>query len=73
MTLGGSSVPLARSAAYVQGSLGREKPCTTDPAQDDKVELPWLLRHAATEICLYRTSATFNVGAYPIEVDEGVS
>jgi hypothetical protein len=48
--------------AYVQGPWGREKPCTPGPAQDDKVELPRLLRHAATEICPYRTTATFNVG-----------
>ena len=58
--------------AYVQGPLGCENPRTAGPAPDHKIELPRLLRHAATEISPYRTSATFDIGSQLIEADEGV-
>ena len=58
--------------ADVQGPLGCENPRTAGSAPDHKIELPRLLRHAATEICPNRTSATFDIGSQLIEAGEGV-
>ena len=60
------------SITYVQCPLRCQNPCGFGPAPDNNVELPRLFRHLATEICPYRTSATFDLGMQPIEADESI-